>query len=113
MGEVCGDDPTKGELNDMGYTCSELAKKSSKLEKRCGNSLVNETCPETCDGNCTCTDLAKKFSSRRRAKMCEKRYASARCPGTCEGWCTKKISNEIYEGSEMLNMKRLHCVIEF
>jgi len=25
----------------------------------------------------------------------------------------KKISNEIYEGSEMLNMKRLHCVIEF
>lgn len=104
--EVCGDDPTKGKLNDMGYTCAKLAKKSSKLEKRCGNSLVRETCPETCDGTCKCTDDGNKkwdydskkytckdlakFSSRRRAKKCETSYASARCPGTCEGWCTKK-----------------------
>merc|ERR1712160_178188 len=102
--EACKDDYFCAE-GDF-FTCAKLAKKPSKLEKRCGNSLVSETCPETCDGTCKCTDDGNKkwdydskkytckdlakFSSRRRAKKCETSYASARCPGTCEGWCTKK-----------------------
>jgi len=102
---VCGDDPKK-EPNGKKYSCAKLAKKVNRLEKRCDKPLVNGACPETCDGTCKCTDDGNtkwdnkskkytckkltKFSSRRRAKMCDKTHALARCPATCEGWCTKK-----------------------
>jgi len=106
LSNTCGDDP-KEEPSGEKYSCAKLAKKeSSILKEKCDKPLVNGACPETCAGNCTCTDSGdtiwdkrgknytckelRKFSSRKRAKMCDRTYAFSRCPATCGGWCKNK-----------------------
>merc|ERR1712238_293308 len=101
------DEEPNEEPNGEKYSCAKLAKKkSSILKEKCDKPLVNGACPETCAGNCTCTDSGdtiwdkrekkytckelRKFSSRKRAKMCDRTYAFSRCPATCGGWCKNK-----------------------